>query len=376
MKKKMKIGFVVDDTLDKTDGVQQYVLTLGKWLSENGHEIHFLVGETKRTDLNNIHSLSRNFKVRFNKNRLSIPLPANTKKLKNLLLKEGFDIIHIQMPYSPWLAGKIIKQVPQSTAVIGTFHILPYGRLEKLATRLLGAYSKKTLQRFDQVLSVSLAAQKFCLATYKTNSLVLPNTVATRTFRATPQASNKFRIVYLNRLVPRKGCAKLIEAVKYLPAEMLAEIEVIIIGKGPLRQKLEAMAKGLPVKFLGFVEESLKPRLLASADIAVFPSLGGESFGIVLIEAMAAGAGVVIGGNNAGYKTVLDPVPETLFNPNKSSEFTKLLRRLWSDEKLRQEIHKQQKQIVKQYDVEVVGSKLLNIYAEVIDKKGQSKDND
>ncbi len=66
------------------------------------------------------------------------------------------------------------------------------------------------------------------------------------------------------------------------------------------------------VKFLGFVNERDKPELLASAAIACFPSLGGESFGIVLIEAMAAGASVVLGGNNPGYTSVLGDRPESL----------------------------------------------------------------
>ena len=77
--RKLRIGLVLDDTLDTTDGVQQYVLTLGKWLSQHGHEVHYLVGESRRDDIANIHSMARNIKVRFNRNRLSIPLlPAKT----------------------------------------------------------------------------------------------------------------------------------------------------------------------------------------------------------------------------------------------------------------------------------------------------------
>ena len=69
----MKIGFVLDDTLDSTDGVQQYVLTLGKWLKDQGHDVHYLVGATKRRDIPGVHSLSRNMSVRFNGNRMSMP---------------------------------------------------------------------------------------------------------------------------------------------------------------------------------------------------------------------------------------------------------------------------------------------------------------
>src|SRR6188474_3063449 len=119
----MKIGIVGDDTLDKPDGVEQYIQTIGRWFAQEGHEVHFLVGETTRTDFPNIHSLSRNVKVRFNGNRLSIPLPANRARIRRLLAKEKFDVLYVQMPYSPFLAGRIVKAAGPKTAVVGAFHI-------------------------------------------------------------------------------------------------------------------------------------------------------------------------------------------------------------------------------------------------------------
>jgi phosphatidylinositol alpha-mannosyltransferase len=122
------------------------------------------------------------------------------------------------------------------------------------------------------------------------------------------------------------------------------------------------------VEFLGFVEESEKANLLASAEIACYPSLGGESFGIVLIEAMAAGAGVVIGGDNIGYKSVLGKKPQLLFNPKNALGFAGKLSELREDQKLRDELHAWQQNEVEQYDVNIVGSKLINIYNDVIAK--------
>src|SRR5688572_33467442 len=130
---KLKVGLVLDGSLDKTDGVQQYVLILGKWLASEGHEVHYLVGETERTDLPNIHSLTRNVSVRFNKNRMSTPLPANLRPIRRLLQQEQFDVLHVQVPYSPVLAGRIIKAADARTAVVGTFHILPHSKFVTLA---------------------------------------------------------------------------------------------------------------------------------------------------------------------------------------------------------------------------------------------------
>ena len=107
----VKIGLVLDDSLDRTDGVQQYVLCVGQWLQLRGHEVYYLTGETTRTDPKRIHSLSRNVKVRFNGNQLSVPLPASYSKLRRLLTQLDLDVLHVQVPYSPFMAGRLLRLV-------------------------------------------------------------------------------------------------------------------------------------------------------------------------------------------------------------------------------------------------------------------------
>jgi len=135
--KPLKIGFVLDDTLDTPDGVQQYVLTVGTWLSEQGHEVHYLVGESTRQDIGNVHSMARNVKVRFNKNRLSIPLPTSKTLIAEKLAELNLDILHVQMPYSPMFAGRVIHAAPTGTKIIGTFHIVPASWLHSAGARSL-----------------------------------------------------------------------------------------------------------------------------------------------------------------------------------------------------------------------------------------------
>src|SRR4029079_7527988 len=125
----MKIGIVGDDTMDKPDGVEQYIMTIGPWFVAQGHEVHYLVGETHRTDFANLHSLAKNVKVRFNGNRLTIPLPANKRRIQKLLDKENFDVLYVQMPYSPALAGRIVAAAGPRTAVVGAFHILQHNQV-------------------------------------------------------------------------------------------------------------------------------------------------------------------------------------------------------------------------------------------------------
>jgi phosphatidyl-myo-inositol alpha-mannosyltransferase len=377
---KLKIGFVIDDTLDKPDGVQQYVLTLGEWLRGQGHEVHFLAGASSRTDVDRIHSLSRNVGVVFNGNRLSIPLPASGKRLTELLEREQFDILHIQMPYSPMLAAKIVRRAPQRTAVFGTFHILPQTGLVRVATHALGMWLRSSLKRFDQVFAVSPAAKVFAQSAFGLSDVtVLPNVVHLSTYQnvvADEAVDSVPTIMFLGRLVPRKGCATLLDAVAELRKTYDGPFRVVICGKGPLDGELKAQAARLGiadiVDFAGFVSEAEKPKFIKQATVMAFPSTGGESFGIVLIEAMAASDGsgpVVLAASNPGYASVLEPKPELLFAPGDSHALAEKLALYLRDETARRDIVAWQQAYVRQFDVAEVGRQLEAAYTAQLQKK-------
>lgn len=361
----MKIGFVLDDSLDRGDGVQQYILTLGVWLSHNGHEVHYLVGETKTAAIPNVHPLTDNISVRFNGNRMSIPLPADKSKIVELLNKELFDVLHVQMPYSPWLAGKIIRNAPPGTAIVGTFHILPFGRLQFWSAKALAWWTRKTTAKMEHVWSVSEPAQEFAHS-LGIESQIMPNVVDLKRFkRASAKPPEGFTIAFLGRLVERKGCLELLKAAEVLFLNKVP-VKVVIGGTGPQ----EAMLKEWVVKrkmtkvvtFKGFVPESEKANFLAGANIAVFPSLGGESFGIVLLEAMAAGTQVVLAGDNAGYRSVMGSIPEAMVEPSNTMAFVEQLKNLYQDPALRQRLHQKQQALVEKYDISLIGKKLVSYY--------------
>lgn len=368
----MKIGFVLDDTLDKSDGVQQHVITVGAWLKEQGHEVHYLVADTTRNDIENVHSLGRFINVRYNKNNVRTPLPASRKKIKALLAAEQFDVLHVQLPYSPLLAKYIIKYASPETAVIGTFHILPASTLHGYSNKILRVLLGKSIQRFDKIVAVSEPAVHFARKAYGMKADYLPNPIDINMFRSgrrLPEfnSRNKLNIVFLGRLVRRKGIMELIDAYNHIDDTLAQKTRLIVCGKGPLKSKANQHVRvDRDVKFVGFVSEKDKPNYLASADIAVFPSTGGESFGIVLLEAMAAGSKVVIGGNNAGYASILGQQPYLLFNPKDRHLFVEQLEQFITDEKLRERMYKWQQDIVGQYDISVVGPKLIRIYKDSV----------
>lgn len=374
----LKIGFVLDDSLDTPDGVQQYVLTVGKWLSAQGHDVHYLVGQTHRTDIPNIASLSKNVKVRFNKNRMSMPLPVSRKAMEQLLRREDFDILHVQLPYSPFLAGKIIQAAPDATAVVGTFHIAPHSKIVHMANHALRLMIFRSIKRFDAIMSVSPVAQAFAARTFHIDSQVVPNTVDLAPFiRATPlpEYRNDLTVLFLGRLVERKGCQHLLTAINRIQEQKLVEkpYKVVICGFGPLEDKLRAYVRQHKleriVEFTGFVEEADKPRYMASSDIAVFPSTGGESFGIVLLEAMAASRGAVLAGDNPGYASVMHEHPEALFKPHDEEHLANALAHLLNDQAKRAAAREWQLRDVQRYDVPVVGAQILEHYQAALHKR-------
>lgn len=370
---RLAVGFLFDDTLDSNDGVSQYVKTLGGWLSDNGHRVSYIVGETKLGSWQEgkIYSLSRNLPVNFNGNKLSIPLPTDKNKIKQLLKSENFDVLHVQVPHSPFMSGRVIHAAPQSTAVVGTFHILPAGRLAKLGSSALRLMYLNRLHRFDDVMSVSLPAAKFASEYFGLHSSVVPNVINLAKFASGRDGKKIMQsdILFLGRLVKRKGCMELLKAFAILHKRN-PRLKLSIAGSGPEKSELEKYViqnkLSSAVTFLGYIEEADKPALLASTKIACFPALYGESFGIVLLEAMASGAGVVVGGNNPGYKSVLGEQPELLINPGDATAFSRKLDLLLNDSRLRRKLHSWQENHVKQYDVSVVGPVIVNHYQQAI----------
>jgi phosphatidylinositol alpha-mannosyltransferase len=364
------IAFVLDDTLDRTDGVQQYILVLGKWLAESGNTVHYLVSHTVRQDVPNIHSLSNFVSANFNGNKVRTPLPANKRHIQQLMTQIKPDVLHVQLPCSPFLAGRVIAATPKTTAIVGTFHILPANGWHNYANKLLGIVLKRSLRRLSNVIAVSEPAAQFAKSTYGISTIVIPPAIDISAVRAgllTRESGDLIKIAFLGRLVKRKGTLQLIRAFNALSPDVASRALLEIGGSGPLmKQAVKLAGQNKRIKFSGFIDETLKPAFLRASDIAVFPSTTGESFGIILVEAMGAGAGAVIGGNNPGYTSVLGGIPGSLVDPNDVSTFSAELARFITDAGARSSVYKQQQRAVQRYDISAVGPAVEDLYKRAI----------
>lgn len=377
-KQQLTVGLVIDDSLDSTDGVQQHVLTLGRWLTTQGHTVHYLTSTTKRTDLPNMHSLARNWRLKFNGNRVGIPLPAPRGPIKELMERVDFDVIHVHMPYSPFMAGRVIAAAKPSTTLIGTFHILPWSALTRIGTKILGLWQNKQLKKFSQIIAVSTPAAEFAAQAYKVQPVVIGNPVRVLGYEQayeqelskralTPVSDDTpVRIFFLGRLVERKGAAELLAACRRLMDITDTEFEIVIGGKGPLRDELltYVATNGLDhrTSFIGYVAEDDKAQLLAESDIVALPSTGGESFGISVVEALAACRGVVIAGDNPGYRTVMEGLERNLVDAKDTEAFAQMLKKYVESPELREAESEAQIAQARTFDVGTIGAQVVAQY--------------
>ena len=141
---------------------------------------------------------------------------------------------------------------------------------------------------------------------------------------------------------------------------------------GPERTNLEQYVQDHKLTdicdFKGYITEAEKKKYLQSTKLAIYPATGGESFGIVLLEAMAGGA-VVLAGSNPGYCTVLGELPDVMFTSNDIDELANKMASLLSNEKALQQIKLKQQKIVKQYDIDIVGNAILKTYKQARELK-------
>lgn len=390
----LRIAFVFDDTLDVLDGVQQHIVTLGRELARRGHEVHYIVGETHRSPVPRTHAMSRNVMVRFNGNRMRIPLPASRARIRETLAGIRPDILHVQAPYSPFMAGRVLAASPERTGVVATYHIAPLGRLARLGGVALGAVNARSHRRVDEVVAVSDVAADYAHATAHVEAQVIPNPVDVARMRAACAtgtagtaatmhgigARDGRHVVFLGRFVPRKGATLLLDALAWGERHGVAFPEgmhVTCAGMGPLLDECRRRAAALhtPVTFPGFVSEQEKATLLASADVAVFPSTGGESFGIVLLEAIAAGSGVTLAGDNPGYRSTLLGDTDALFPVDARGDaaaernaetLARRIARALTDADWAARLHAREDALLTRYDVTAVADRLEAVYAKAL----------
>ncbi len=367
----MKIGLICPYNIFKNGGVQECVLALQAEYTRKGHQSLILtprpIGvETENFDGIRLIGASRDFKSPFH-TTAQVSVSFDNTAINTLLDENQFDILHFHEPWVPIVSRQILTR---STAVnIATFHAkLPETMMSKTIERVVTPYTRSILKYIDEFTAVSDAAAEYLQSIYEGHIDIIPNGIDLDKFKITQKKRDKHTILYIGRLEKRKGVKYLLDAFALLKNDFKGA-KLIIAGDGPDREKLETYARDLKLRdisFLGFVDDHTKVRLLHEATVFCSPALYGESFGIVLLEAMAAGA-VTVAANNPGYASVMqDKGAISLVYVKEADNLARRLKLLMSDTDMRKLWLDWSQEYVQQFNYERIASLYLNVYTQAI----------
>jgi phosphatidylinositol alpha-mannosyltransferase len=369
----MKIGLVCPYNIAKGGGVQEIVKAMRTELVSRGHDVKIITPQPKDTaglDTEGIIFVGSATDFHSPLHTTSqISASVDTEAIEQMLETEQFDILHFHEPWVPVLSRQILSR---STSVnIATFHAkIPETIMSRTVVKVVTPYLKSVLRYLDALTAVSESAAEYVSGLTDEPISIVPNGIDLKEYRANPskkESTGNRSILYIGRLERRKGVKHLLKAYELLTKE-ISDVSLVIAGDGPDREKLELMVDELElpnVTFLGYVSDEAKKQLLTETDLFCSPALFGESFGIVLLEAMASGL-VTVAGNNSGYAGVMQELGAiSLINPHDSEEFARRLQLLLTEDKLRALWQQWAKGYVKQFSYPNVVSQYEELYQTV-----------
>jgi len=371
----MKIGLVSPYDFAYPSGVVNHILALNREFTKRGHEVKIIAPASKfpTTLPQNLITIGKPRPVPASGSIVRITLSARiSQKIEEILEDEKFDIVHLHEPFMPMLCTSMLRLSKGPN--IGTFHACrgnpgyDFGR--PFTTFLIRRRSKKLASRIAVSRAAANYAEKYIPGHYE----IIPNGIDLEHFspHTTPIeefCDGKINILFVGRLEKRKGLSYLLEAYQTIKSKY-PDTRLIIVGPGKrLRHQYERFVsdnKLKDVEFIGYVPYEHLPSYYKTADIFCSPAIGWESFGIVLLEAMALGKPVVAS-NIDGYREVIETDQQGILVPPKDTEaLSKALITLIDEPELRAKMGTINLTMVGKYSWEEIANKILDLYANVL----------
>jgi phosphatidyl-myo-inositol alpha-mannosyltransferase len=371
----MKIGLVCPYSVAKGGGVQEIVYAMQAELNRRGNDAYIITPRPQ-----DFEGEPRD-KMLFVGGSVDFTSPLHTtsqvsagvsESIERMLEEHQFDVLHFHEPWVPMLSMQILGR--SNTVNVATFHAkLPETMMTRTMAKVITPYTKPVLKYIDAFTAVSDAAAEYLCSLTDASVAIIPNGIAPR---FTPPATfhdnrrNK-KILYVGRLEGRKGVKQLLYAFQLL-SQRRPDVSLIIAGDGSDRDKLEMLAADLElhnIEFRGYITDNEKIKLLRTSDLFCSPALYGESFGVVLLEAMATGL-VTVAGDNPGYEAVMNGLGAiSLVNPKHSAEFARRMELLLYETDLRKLWRSWAATEIPQYSYERIVDQYLEVYEQATSAK-------
>lgn len=376
----MKIGLVCPYRIDRHGGVLEVVLALKSGLEKRGHIVKIITPEPRDHDEEVDGDVifvgtSTDFRtLSFSDTTSQVSSASDNEKIDAMLAEEKFDVLHFHEPWMPLLSRQLLTR---STCVnIGTFHSkVTDAALSRAIIKMVNPYLKSVLKYLDALTAVSRAGADYAEGMTDEPITIIPNGIDLEKYTPVKQlASHQRTILFVGRLERRKGVKYLLQAFQIFQQNN-PDVRLLIAGDGPDREKLELLTEDLKLKnvrFLGFIPEDEKRELLAECDLFCSPALFGESFGIVLLEAMASGA-VTLAGSNVGYDDVMQGLGRlSLITPTDIEDFARRMDLMLNSDELRKLWSAWAKPYVEQFSYEHVVEQYEKFYIDSIKSHGKA----
>ncbi|GIE77471.1 GDP-mannose-dependent alpha-(1-2)-phosphatidylinositol mannosyltransferase [Actinoplanes philippinensis] len=366
----MRIGIVSPYSFDVPGGVQNHIMDLAEALIELGHEVSVLAPADDDADVPAyVVSAGRAVPLPYNGSVARISFgPISTARVRRWLKNGEFDVLHVHEPFSPSLS--FLAVLSARGPVVATFHT---AMTRSRALAGLQNFLQPVMEKITARIAVSELARKVQVEHLGGGAVEIPNGVAVRKFASAAPLpgwpGDGGTLGFLGRFTePRKGFPLLRTAYVALARERPG-LRLLVAGPGDRDELYDDIPAELHdrVEFLGLVSEPDKARMLRSVDVYVAPNTGGESFGMILTEAMAAGATIAASDLDA-FRRVLDGGRAGALFPNgDQASLTRLLGELLDDPARRAELASCARLVVGAFDWPSVANRVLEVYATAIE---------
>ena len=361
--RKLRIGIVCPYSWDVPGGVQNHIRDLAEFLINNGHHVEVLAPATESEDLPEyVVSAGRAVSIPYNGAvaRVLFGIGANSR-VRSWINDGDFDLLHLHEPAIPSLS--LLACWAGEGAMIGTFHAA--AKYQK-AIVAIGPILEPVIEKLSARIAVSESARLTLTAHLETDAIVIPNGIYADNYRnGSARAEWQGNTIgFLGRFEEdRKGLPVLLDALPII-SRFIPDIRVLIAGPGDSEEVLEKVDPQLRdrVEFLGKISEEDKADFLASVSLYIAPNTGGESFGIILAEAMAGGAAVVASDIPAFADVLGNGQYGALFESENSEYLAKVVIDLLRDDAKRKLLAEAGAAHAQRFDWSQVGEEIFEVY--------------
>jgi len=373
----VKIGIVSQSYYPRYGGVTEHVHHTAAELRKRGHEVTIVTSRFREGEANHAPGVVRigyNIMIPFNGAFVDLAVGVRLKgQLRSLMRAYDFDLVHTHAPLVPTLPLLAIQaaECPQ----VGTFHTT--GGPSRLLEWTRGLL-EPVVNRLDARIAVSQTAREFAARYFPGEYHVIPNGVDIERFHPGVAPIERWRdpdhenLLFVGRLDPRKGVQLLLDCMPEVVERTRGRARLLVVGDSYLRLKYEASIPSSMrrhIQFFGHVPSDELPRWYATGDVFVSPATGNESFGIVLLEAMAAGRAIVAS-DIPGYRSVVTPdVNGVMFPPGDRAALARTLSRLVNDPERRVLLGARGRARALEFAWPRVADRLEAVYREVLTRR-------